>query len=87
MSDLTVDLRELVKAPRNVPHQKRCALSDVLESLTVEQRDSLNVLLEDGCRVPSGSVADVLRKWGYAVNGSTVMRHRRRHRGTGCLCP
>ena len=87
MSDLTVDLQELVDSPRNVPHQKRCALFGVLESLTVEQRESLNVLLEDGCRVPSGSVADVLSKWGYAVNYGTVTRHRRRHRGTGCLCP
>jgi hypothetical protein len=87
MSDLVADLQDLIESPRIIPPHKRCALFDVLASLTVEQRDSLNVLLEDGCRVSSGSVSDVLRKWGYAVNYGTITRHRRRHRGTGCLCP
>jgi hypothetical protein len=37
--------------------------------------------------VPSGRVAETLRKWGYDIAYHSVQRHRRRTRGAGCLCP
>ena len=87
MSEFVDELRALLEERPPQPHQKTCTVSLILADLTGEQRDLLLVLLEDGCRVPSGKVADTLRKWGYNVNYNAVQRHRRRHRGTGCLCP
>lgn len=87
MSDLVEDLKALLDERSEVPHQKRCAVSLVLEQVTDEQREWLGVLLEEDCRVPSGRVADTLRKWGYDIAYHSVQRHRRRTRGAGCLCP
>jgi len=87
MSDLTEELQALLEEQGPRPHHKTCTVALVLEQVSDEQREMLTVLLQDGCRVPSGKVADTLQRWGYAVNYNAVQRHRRRHRGTGCLCP
>jgi hypothetical protein len=89
MSDdgLVNDLQSLLDSPSEVPHQKSCAVGRVLGQVTAEQREKLEILLEDGCPVASGKVADTLRKWGFPMGYNSVQRHRRRHRGTGCLCP
>ena len=87
MSDLTDDLQALLEERTVMPYHKRCAVGEVLEQVSDEQREKLEILLEDGCPVASGKVADTLRKWGFNVAYNSVQRHRRRHRGTGCLCP
>mgnify|MGYP007090101239 CR=1 FL=1 len=87
MSDLTEDLQALLESKAEVPHQKRCSVGMVLEQVTDDQREKLEILLSDGCQVASGKVADTLRKWGFDVAYNAVQRHRRRHKGTGCLCP
>jgi hypothetical protein len=87
MSDLVEDLKALLDERTEMPHQKRCYVGLILEQVTGEQREWLEVLLEEDCRVPSGKVADTLRKWGYDISYHSVQRHRRRARGAGCLCP
>jgi hypothetical protein len=87
MSDLTDDLQALLEERAAMPYHKRCAVSEVLDQVTDEQREKLEILLQDGCPVASGKVADTLRKWGFNVAYNSVQRHRRRHRGTGCMCP
>ncbi len=87
MSDLASDLESLLSEVTVQPHQKRCAIAVVLEQVTEEQRDKLEVLVASDCRVASGKVAGVLRNWGFDVGYQSVQRHRRRHMGTGCLCP
>jgi len=87
MSDLAEDLQALIDEKADVPHQKRCSVGDVLARVTDQQRELLEVLLAEDCRVASGKVAEILRKWEFNVAYNAVQRHRRRHRGTGCLCP
>lgn len=88
MSDEFVnDLQALLDDPGYAPKHKTCAVGQVLEQVTPEQREKLEILLQDGCPVASGKVADTLRKWGFPMGYNSVQRHRRRHRGTGCLCP
>jgi uncharacterized metal-binding protein len=88
MSDQFVDdLQALLDEPGHAPKHKMCAVGLVLESVTDEQREKLEILLQDGCPVASGKVADTLRRWGFPMGYNSVQRHRRRHRGTGCLCP
>lgn len=87
MSDLAEDLQALLEQTGPQPYQKTCSVAKILGSLTEEQREKLDILLMDGCRVPSGKVAETLRKWGYDVAYNSIQRHRRRHRGTGCQCP
>lgn len=88
MSDQFVDdLQALLDEPGHAPKHKMCAVGVVLESVTDEQREKLEILLQDGCPVASGKVADTLRRWGFPMGYNSVQRHRRRHRGTGCLCP
>lgn len=88
MSDQFVDdLQALLDEPAHAPKHKMCAVGVVLESVTDEQREKLEILLQDGCPVASGKVADTLRRWGFPMGYNSVQRHRRRHRGTGCLCP
>lgn len=81
------DLQALLDNPTPRPRQKSCTVGIVLEQVTDEQREKLEILLADGCPVASGKVAETLRKWGFNVAYNSVQRHRRRHRGTGCLCP
>ena len=85
--DFIVDLQALLDNPGHAPKHKQCGVGQVLEQVTEEQRQKLEILLQDGCPVASGKVADTLRKWGFPVAYNSVQRHRRRHRGTGCLCP
>lgn len=85
--DFVSDLQALLDAPAPRPRQKACAVGLVLEQVTDEQREKLEILLTDGCPVASGKVAETLRKWGFPVAYNSVQRHRRRHRGTGCQCP
>jgi hypothetical protein len=87
MSDLTDDLQALIEEKADVPHQKRCSVGDVLSRVTDQQRELLEVLLAEDCKVAAGKVAEILRKWEFNVAYNAVQRHRRRHRGTGCLCP
>lgn len=88
MSDkFAEDLQALLDSPGYAPKHKQCGVGLVLEQVTDEQKEKLEVLLTDGCPIASGKVADTLRKWGYPVAYNAVQRHRRRHRGTGCLCP
>jgi len=87
MSDLASDLESLLSEVIVQPHQKRCSISVVLEQITEEQREKLEVLVAPDCRVASGKVAAVLRNWGFDVGYQSVQRHRRRHVGSGCLCP
>lgn len=81
------DLQALLDEPAPLPRQKACTVGLVLEQVTDEQREKLEILLADGCPVASGKVAETLRKWGFNVAYNSVQRHRRRARGTGCLCP
>lgn len=85
--DFVNDLQALLDEPGHAPKHKMCAVGLVLESVTDEQRAKLEILLQDGCPVASGKVADTLRRWGFPMGYNSVQRHRRRHRGTGCLCP
>lgn len=88
MSDQFVDdLQALLDSPAHAPKHKKCSVGLVLEEVTDEQREKLEILLTDGCPVSSGKVADTLRKWGFSVAYHAVQRHRRRYRGSGCLCP
>ena len=87
MSDLTEELKALLDERSEMPAQKRCNVALVLEQVTDDQREWLEVLLEEDCRVPSGKVAETLRRWGYDIAYHSVQRHRRRLRGAGCLCP
>ena len=50
MSDQFVDdLQALLDEPGHAPKHKMCAVGLVLESVTDEQREKLEILLQDGC--------------------------------------
>lgn len=85
--DLADELQALIDSPDPRPRQKTCTVGLILEQVTEEQRQKLEILLQYGCPVGSGKVAEILRKWDYQVAYHAVQRHRRRGRGTGCQCP
>ena len=87
MSDLANELLSLETVPTPIPPHKRCRVSVVLNALNDEDRDALEQLLSPDAKVSSTRVVEVLGRWGHRVSYQSVMRHRRRSGGGGCMCP
>jgi len=86
MSDLSNDLDELSQnsvGPRN----KQCGVEFVLGQVDEESRLKLVALL-DNDQVSGAQICKVLTSHGFAIQYSSVIRHRRRLKGNaGCKCP
>ena len=63
-----------------------CAVSFVLDNLSQDQRIKLESLISAEV-VPATKIAEVLKRNGFMIQGFSIARHRRRFKGSGCLCP
>jgi len=79
------DLTQLEKA-KPKPGGQPCRLATILGSMSPEERDTLNRLLDE-TSVQAPQIAAALGRNGYEVNASQIGHHRRRTRGGGCSCP
>jgi len=63
-----------------------CAVRFVLDNLPADQRVKLESLMAAEV-VPATKIAEVLNRNGFIIKGVSIARHRRRFKGSGCLCP
>lgn len=65
---------------------KICSVRHILDELPEEQSVKVKALI-DAEVVPAPKIADVLSKYGFDIKDKAITRHRRRLRGSGCVCP
>lgn len=85
-----MSLNDKLKVAAQEAAEKLCKLAALLNGpdLTAEEKKNLIALLEvderDPARVPSSTIAQILREEGFDLSNSMVDRHRRTPKACAC---
>jgi transposase InsO family protein len=63
-----------------------CSVQKLLDTLPPETAARLLTKIDD-LTIQASAITGTLREAGYRINDSSLRRHRRRSKNSGCTCP